>query len=138
MDERESITLIGAAAARPSPCARSRASGCAHRRASDSAADDLEGRRRPHSCALACMVGPPTVTCGSRVRWGATDVDRVAGMRQNRRAAPDVVLAGVVTALSLQQATATVPIVFVVTDRVGGMVAELAKPGATPRPHHLR
>jgi putative ABC transport system substrate-binding protein len=66
-------------------------------------------------------------------RSGATDVDRLRRHATELVAlAPDLILAGGASALrSLQEASATVPIVFAgVTDPVGGgLVASLAKPG---------
>jgi putative ABC transport system substrate-binding protein len=66
-------------------------------------------------------------------RWGAGDPDRVRGYAAELVAlAPDVILAYGGTAVRpLQQATRTVPIVFVnASDPVGaGFVASLARPG---------
>src|SRR5262252_6648710 len=67
-------------------------------------------------------------------RWGGGDLDRVRRYAAELVAlAPDVILVGSGSALAaLQNATRTVPIVFVsVTDPVGGgYVASLARPGA--------
>ena len=68
-----------------------------------------------------------------RYRWGAGDADRIRRYAAELVAlAPDVILAtGTSTVGPLQQATRTVPIVFVnVTDPVGaGFVDSLARPG---------
>ena len=83
--------------------------------------------------AAGIRAGPTAATCGSTI----------AGLRANRdnarrhaaelvALAPDVILASGATIVSaLQQATRTVPIVFVnVIDPVGaGFVASLARPG---------
>ena len=67
-------------------------------------------------------------------RWGGGDLDRVRRYAAELVAlSPDVLLVGSGSALAaLQNATRTVPIVFVnVTDPVGaGYVASLARPGA--------
>ena len=67
-------------------------------------------------------------------RWGGGDLDRVRRYAAELVAlAPDVILVSSGSALAaLQNATRTVPIVFVnVTDPVGaGYVASLARPGA--------
>src|SRR5262252_871554 len=67
-------------------------------------------------------------------RWGGGDLDRVRRYAAELVAlAPDVILVGSGSALAaLQNATRTVPIVFVsVTDPVGGgYVASLSRPGA--------
>ena len=66
-------------------------------------------------------------------RWGAGNADRVRKYAAELVAlAPDVIVAmGASTAVPLQQATRTVPIVFVViVDPVGnGLVESLARPG---------
>jgi putative tryptophan/tyrosine transport system substrate-binding protein len=101
----------------------------------DFAADDSEGQARLAAFVRAFADLGWTADRNVRIesRSGATDVDRVRRHAAELVAlAPEVVLAGGATALrSLQQATATVPIVFVgVTDPVGaGLVASLAKPG---------
>ena len=107
----------------------------AHRRAHEQAADDPEGQAR-----LAAFVqGLQQLgwTDGRNVRidyrWGAGDADRIRRYAAELVAlAPDVILAsGSSTVAPLQQATRTVPIVFVhVVDPVGaGFVASLARPG---------
>jgi putative tryptophan/tyrosine transport system substrate-binding protein len=67
------------------------------------------------------------------VRWAAGDPDRFRSYAAELVAlAPDVILAGAVSSMMpLQQATRSVPLVFVqVTDPVGaGFVASLARPG---------
>src|SRR3984893_15626504 len=101
----------------------------------DFAADDSEGQARLAAFVRALADLGWTADRNVRIesRSGATDVDRVRRHAAELVAiAPEVVLAGGATALrSLQQATATVPIVFAgVTDPVrGGLVASLAKPG---------
>jgi hypothetical protein len=136
MERREFITLIGAAAAWP--VAVRAQQGERMRRIGvllDFAADDSEGQARLAAFVRALADLGWTADRNVRIesRSGATDVDRVRRHAAELVAlAPDVVLAGGATALrSLQQATATVPIVFAgVTDPVGGgMVASLAKPG---------
>jgi putative ABC transport system substrate-binding protein len=66
-------------------------------------------------------------------RWGAGDAERIRRYAAELAAlAPDIILAtGASTVGPLQQATRTVPIVFVnVTDPVGGgFIASLARPG---------
>ena len=72
-------------------------------------------------------------TCASDTRWAAADADRFRTYATELVAlAPDVILSsGTPSAAALQQATRTVPIVFVnVVDPVGaGFVDSLAQPG---------
>jgi putative ABC transport system substrate-binding protein len=65
-------------------------------------------------------------------RWGAGDAGRYRSYAAElAAAAPDVILGGGAAVVALQQATRTVPIVFVgISDPVGvGVVASLARPG---------
>jgi putative ABC transport system substrate-binding protein len=65
-------------------------------------------------------------------RWGAGDPGRYRSYATElAAAAPDVILGGGAAVVALQQATRTVPIVFVgISDPVGvGIVASLARPG---------
>ncbi len=65
-------------------------------------------------------------------RWGANDTQRRAYATELVGMAPDVIVAGAASVLEpLQQATRTIPIVFLqVTDPVGaGFVTSLAQPG---------
>ena len=136
MRRRDFITLLGGTFATWPFAARAQQGGGMRRIGvlMDFAADDPEGQVR--LAALLQGLGELGWIADRNVRidqrW-ATDVDRV------RRYAvelvgltPDVILGGGATAVrSLQQATATVPIVFAaVTDPVGGgLVASLARPG---------
>src|SRR5262245_32296831 len=65
-------------------------------------------------------------------RWGANDAQRRAYAAELVAMTPDVIVAGAASVLEpLQQATRTIPIVFLqVTDPVGaGFVTSLAQPG---------
>ncbi len=66
-------------------------------------------------------------------RWGASNVDRIRRAATELRALkPDVIVASMVLAVApVQQATSTIPIVFLqIVDPVSaGMVASLARPG---------
>src|SRR5262249_49245367 len=65
-------------------------------------------------------------------RWGAGDPGRFRSYATElAAAAPDLILGGGAAVVALQQATRTVPIVFVgISDPVGvGVVASLARPG---------
>jgi putative ABC transport system substrate-binding protein len=99
------------------------------------AADDPESQAR--NAALLQGLSELGWTVGRNLRidyyWGGGDADRVrAGAVQLVGKAPDVIVAGGITALgALQKNTRTVPIVFAgVTDPVGGgFVESLPRPG---------
>jgi putative ABC transport system substrate-binding protein len=72
-------------------------------------------------------------------RWGANEAQRRAYAAELVGMAPDLIIAGAASVLEpLQQATRTIPIVFLqVTDPVGaGFVTSLAHPEAIPRDLH--
>jgi putative tryptophan/tyrosine transport system substrate-binding protein len=136
MNKREFITLLGGAtawpvAARAQQSERMRCIGVL----TPLAAGDPEGQVRIGAFLQGLQEFGWTIGSNTRIdyRWGADDTDR------NRRyaaelvaLAPDVILAtGSSAVAALQQATRTVPIVFVqVIDPVGaGYVASLARPG---------
>jgi putative ABC transport system substrate-binding protein len=136
MRRREFMTLLGGAAAWP--LATSAQQGERVRRIGvlmNRAADDPEGEAR----TVAFVQGLQQLgwTDGRNVRidirWVAGGTDRIRKYAAELVAlAPDVILAsGTLTALPLQQATRTVPIVFVnASDPVGtGLVNSLAQPG---------
>jgi putative ABC transport system substrate-binding protein len=131
---REFITLLGSAAAAWPLAARAQ-QGAQMRRIGvyiAAAADDPEGQAR--NAALLQGLQQLGWSVGRNVRidyrWGTGDLRKYA--RELIDLAPDVILANGGTILTaLQQATRTLPIVFVqVTDPVGaGFVASLARPG---------
>ena len=135
MRRREFITLLGGAAAWPLAARAQQPS--AMRRISvlmNLAADDPESLAR----IGAFLQGLQELgwTDGRNVRldyrWGAGDPGRYRSYATElAAAAPDVILGGGATVVALQQATRTVPIVFVgISDPVGvGVVASLARPG---------
>jgi putative ABC transport system substrate-binding protein len=136
MKRREFITLLGGAAAAWPLGAR--AQGERVRRIGvlmSQAADDPEGQ--PRLLALAQGLQESGWTVGRNVRidtrWGAGDADRYRRYAAELIAlAPDVILVNGPSALTqLQQATRSVPIVFVnVIDPVGaGFVDSLSRPG---------
>jgi putative tryptophan/tyrosine transport system substrate-binding protein len=98
-------------------------------------ADDPEGQARLFAFAQGLQESGWTVGRNVRIeaRWGAGDAERYRQYAAELATlAPDVIVANGGPALvPLQQATASVPIVFVgVTDPVGaGFVASLARPG---------
>ena len=137
MKRRTFITLLGGAAAWPL-AARAQQQGERVKRIGllmPLAADDPQSQRRV--TALVQALQPLGWTDGRNVqiemRWAAGDPDRFRRYAAELVAlAPDVILAGAVSSMVvLQQATRTVPVVFVqVTDPVGaGFVASLARPG---------
>src|SRR5262249_40262031 len=134
---RDFITLAGGVAVVWPLAARAQQSGRMPRIGVliDFAADDSEGQARLAALlrGLAELGWIADRNMTIEHRSGATDVDLVRRHAAELVAlSPDVVLAGGATALrSLQQTTATVPIVFAgVTDPVGGgLVASLAQPG---------
>jgi len=107
------------------------------------AADDPQSQRR--MTALAQGLQQLGWTDGRNVlietRWGAGDAERLRRYAVELVAsAPDVIVAATTSSMvPLQQATSTVPIVFVqVTDAVGvGFAESMSRPGGnakTPRP----
>jgi putative ABC transport system substrate-binding protein len=99
------------------------------------ASDDVEGQARLAAFHQGLQQLGWSVGSNVRIdyRWGAGDVDRIRTFASELVAfAPDVILStGSPSAAALQQATHTVPIVFVtVVDPVGsGFVDSLARPG---------
>jgi putative tryptophan/tyrosine transport system substrate-binding protein len=136
MKRREFITLLGGAAAWPrsahsQPRGRMRRIGVLM----SGSADDADGQAR--MAAFLQGLEPLGWSVGRNVqidlRWGAGDLDRFRRYAAELVAlSPDVIVAtaGSIVGM-LQQATRTVPIVFVTTiDPVGsGFVASLARPG---------
>ena len=137
MQRREFVTLLGGAAAWPLAARAQQAERV--RRIGvlmNTAADDPEGQARKTAFVQALQQFGWTDGRNVRIdyRWGGGDPDRVRRYTAELVAlAPDVILVTSGSALAaLQNATRTVPIVFVgVTDPVGaGYVASLARPGA--------
>jgi putative ABC transport system substrate-binding protein len=137
MRRREFITVLGGAAA-AWPLAVRAQQGARMRRIGiliNLASDDAEGQAR--LAAFHQGLEQLAWTVGRNVqidyRWGAGDADRIRKFAAELVAlAPDVILStGSPSAAALQQATRTVPIVFVtVVDPVGsGFVDSLARPG---------
>ena len=137
MKRREFIALLGAAAAWPL-AARAQQAGAVRRIGALMylAADDPDSPA--YVAAFARGLQELGWIEGRNIRidyrWGGGDLDRVRRYAAELVAlAPDVILVSSGSALAaLQNATRTVPIVFVnVTDPVGaGYVASLARPGA--------
>src|SRR5262249_28320773 len=136
MRRREFITLIGGAAAWP--CAARAQQGERVRRVGvlmNVPAEDAEGQARV--VAFVAGLRESGWTDGRNVRidtrWGAGDADRFRRYAEELVAlAPHVILSsGTPSAAALQQATRSVPIVFLqVVDPVGsGFVENLARPG---------
>jgi putative ABC transport system substrate-binding protein len=136
MNRRDLITLLGGAvawplAARAQQAERMRRVGVLM----NIAADDPQAQARIE--AFLQGLQPLGWTVGRNLqidaRWAAADADLFRKYATELvAAAPDVILASANSAVApLQQATRTVPIVFVVTvDPVGaGFVASLARPG---------
>src|SRR5262245_11759997 len=135
MKRREFITLLGGAAALPL-AARAQQPERIRRIGALTylAADDAEGQARlaAFAQALKQLGWSEGVNLRIENRWAtADDIQRRAA--ELVAAAPDVLVAatGTATVAALQQATRTIPIVFVIViDPVGaGFVASLAKPG---------
>jgi len=134
---REFITLLGGAAVSWPVAARAQQAERMRRIAvlSSLAADDPQSQRR--MTAFVQGLQQFGWTDGRNVtietRWGAGDSERLRRYAAELVAfAPDVILAVTVSSMvPLQQATHTVPIVFVqVTDAVGaGFVESLSRPG---------
>ena len=137
MRRREFITLLGGAAAAWPLAARAQ-QGERVRHIGvlmPLAADDLEGKARVAAFAEGLQQLGWTDGRNVRIdtRWGAGDADRYRRYAAELDAlAPDVILAATSLAVGrLQEATQTIPIVFVqVADPVGaGFVDSLARPG---------
>jgi ABC-type uncharacterized transport system substrate-binding protein len=136
---REFISLLGGAAATWPLTARAQQAERVRRVGvlMHLAADDPEGQPRITAFEQGLRELGWAVGRNLRIdyRWAAGDPDRLRKYAAELAAlAPDVILAGGGTPLvvALQQATATVPIVFVgVADPVGaGLVGSLARPGS--------
>src|SRR5262249_4409980 len=137
LHRREFITLAGGAAAMWPIAARAQQGGMMRRVGvlSNLAEDDLETRSR--NAVVRQGLQELGWTEGRNVRidthWAAGDADRTRRYAVELIAlAPDVILApGSTSVAALQQATRSVPIVFVaVVDPVGsGFVESLARPG---------
>jgi putative ABC transport system substrate-binding protein len=134
IERRDFIMLLGGAAAAWPLAARAQQM----RRVGvlmNLAADDPESQRRMTAFVQGLQQLGWTDGRNVRIetRWGAADVDRFRSYAGELVAlAPDVILAsGHPSVVALQQATRTVPIVFLqVVDPVGaGFVASLARPG---------
>jgi putative ABC transport system substrate-binding protein len=134
---RQFITLLGGAAAAWPLAARAQQDGRMRRIGvlMNLTADDPEASARATVLAQGLQQLGWTVGRNLRVdyRWGAADADSSRRYATELVAlAPDVILAaGIPAVTALQQATRTVPIVFVnVVDPVGaGLVDSLARPG---------
>ena len=137
MKRREFITLLGGAAAAWPLAAGAQQSGRLRRTGvlMNLAADDAEGQARLTALVQGLQELGWTDGRNLRIdyRWGAGDTDRHRKYAAELVAlAPDVILASATQAVeALQQATRTVPIVFVnVVDPIGaGYVDSLARPG---------
>jgi putative ABC transport system substrate-binding protein len=137
MNRRDIIALLGGAAAWP-VAARAQQAGGVRRIGvlMNLAADDPESTRRIVAFGQGLQERGWTIDRNVRIdyRYGAGDAERIRKYAAELVAlAPDVILTnGGSTVGAVQQATRTVPIVFVnVTDPVGGgYVASLARPGA--------
>ena len=135
MRRREFITLLGAAAwplaARAQPPDRVRRIGVLM----STAADDAQGQAYSAAFAQGLQQLGWEVSRNVRIdyRWGAGDTDRFRRYAAELVAlGPDVILGTAASIVAdLQQASRTIPIVFVSTiDPVGaGLVASLARPG---------
>jgi len=136
MRRREFITLLGGAAALPLAARAQQGEGV--RRIGvlmNLAESDPEGQARVAAAQQGLQGWGWSLGRNLRIdtRWGAADADRIRRYATELVAlGPDVILASGGTAVgALQQATRTVPIVFVsVIDPVGGgFVESLARPG---------
>src|SRR6266567_425754 len=137
MRRREFISLLGGAAAAWPLAARAQQPDRTRRIGAliNLAADDPEAQVRVGAFQQGLQELGWSLGRNVRIdfRWGASDPERIRKYAAELLAlAPDVILAnGASIAAPLQQATRTVPIVFVnVTDPVAaGIVANLARPG---------
>jgi putative ABC transport system substrate-binding protein len=136
MRRREFITLLGGATAWPLAAGARQANQLRRIGVLTSlAADDPEAQLRITAFAQALQELGWTIRHNIRIdtRWGAVDAGQIRKSAMELVAlAPDVILAsGSTNVRESQQATQTVPIVFVtVTDPVGGgLVRSLARPG---------
>jgi putative tryptophan/tyrosine transport system substrate-binding protein len=138
MKRREFITLVGGAAAALPLAARAQQAGAeaaAHWRPYEPTADDPDALSRIAAFAQGLQELGWTVGGNMRMdtRWGGGDLDRFRRYAAELVAlSPDVIVATAGSIVgALQQASRTVPIVFVTTiDPVGGgFVASLARPG---------
>src|SRR5262245_23257690 len=137
MKRRELITLLGGAAAAWPLAARAQQATGMRRIGvfTNLAADDPESQARIGAFLQGLQQSGWTIGSNVRIdyRWGTTDYARYHQYAAELVAlSPDVILCVAGAALtSLQQATRTIPIVFVgAIDPVGaGQVASLARPG---------
>jgi putative ABC transport system substrate-binding protein len=137
MTRREFITLIGGAAAAWPLAARAQQAERVRRIGvlMTQAEDDPEGQNRLLALAQGLQESGWTIGRNVRIdtRWGQGDAERYRRYAAELIAlAPDVILVNGPAALAqLQQATRSVPILFVnVVDPVGaGFVASVARPG---------
>jgi len=119
MKRREFITLLGGAAAAWPLAARAQQSGRMRRIGvlMNLASDDAEGQARLAAFHQGLQQLGWTVGGNVQIdyRWGAADADRIRKFAAELVAsAPDVILSsGSPSVAALQQATRTVPIVFV-------------------------
>jgi putative ABC transport system substrate-binding protein len=141
MRRREFITLIGGAAALPSMlwplAARARQQSTMRRIGALMGIAENDTDAKPRAMAFQHGLQELGWTEGHNVRieyrWAAADPERARAYAAELVAfAPDLILANTTPVVAaLQQATRTIPIVFVnVVDPVGsGLVASLARPG---------
>src|SRR5262245_61747827 len=137
MRRREFITIVGGAAAAWPLVARAQQSERMRRIGVllATAVDDLEGKAQIAAFLQSLQQLGWTVGRNVQIdyRWGGVDVGRVRSYSAELVAlAPDIILAvGGTIVGALQEATHTVPIVFVnATDPVGrGLIESLARPG---------
>jgi ABC-type uncharacterized transport system substrate-binding protein len=136
LKRREFVTLLGAAAAWP-PAARAQQTERMRRIGvlMNLAADDAEGQARLAAFLQGLQEAGWAVRRNVHIdlRWGAGDADRFRKQAEELVAlAPDLILAaGVPAVRAVQQASRTMPVVFVqTTDPVAaGLVKSLAHPG---------
>jgi ABC-type uncharacterized transport system substrate-binding protein len=135
MRRREFITLLGGAMAVPSIACAQQAERLRHIGILMSIGDDPEGRVRVGAALqeLQQLGWVEGRNVRIEIRWGSGAADRIRKYAAELVAlTPDVILAtGTSSLAAVQQASRTIPIVFVtVTDPVGsGFVASLVRPG---------